>query len=62
MMRIVHNTLGVFWTRPGWPICCHADLHLLPGEATAEAVARFRRTFPDDVVVGVKDHSGRWVA
>lgn len=61
-MRILSNTLGVFWTRPGWGICCHADIHLMPGENTTEAVARFRLMFPGDIVVGVKDTSGRWVA
>jgi hypothetical protein len=61
-MGIVPGTLGVFWTRPGYGVCFHADLGLMPGESPREALARYRAMYPQDQVIGAKDKSGRWVA
>lgn len=61
-MRIVPNTLALFWTRPGWRQTFHADLGVQPGETVAAAVARYRAMFPADTVRSVRDGSGRFVS
>jgi hypothetical protein len=59
-MRVLPNTIAVFWSSKGTKQQCHADFVPLPGETLVDAVARYRELFPDDTVNSVRDQSGRF--
>lgn len=61
-MKMVPNLLMVLWTRPGWGMVFAADVGVMPGETAKDALRRYQRTFPLDVVVGAKGAGGRFVA
>lgn len=61
-MRILHNTFAVFWTRPGYKTQFHADVGRGDDIKTpAECAAWFKRLFPGDIVLSVRDSSGRFL-
>ena len=61
-MKIIPKSLAVFWALPGKPaVQFHADFFPFPHETVADAVARYRRLFPADVIRSVRDQSGRFL-
>lgn len=56
-MRIIANTFAVFWSPEGSKAQFHADV---VARSSAEAVARFRDSYPDDIIRSVRDRSGRF--
>lgn len=62
-MHLLNNTFAIFWTRKGWKRQFHADWGKeTPSQSAKEVVQTFRKLFPDDIVMSVRDNSGRFVA
>lgn len=60
-MKVLHGFLMVHWRRASHSICFAADLALTEGESVADALARYRDNYPHDIIVSVRDRSGRFV-
>lgn len=61
-MRIISNTIAVFWRRPGSNQQFQADVaRLFPEEPSVFALRRFRLMFPSDIICSARDENGRFI-